>query len=66
MSEATQGAESVVGVTMAAREDETGITLRHSGLPGDELRQQHTQGWTWILSALEQGLASRRSASSSD
>jgi uncharacterized protein YndB with AHSA1/START domain len=66
MSEGTKGAESVVTVTMEARGEETDVTLRHSGVPDDEMGLQHKEGWTWILSALAEGFASRRSASSSD
>ena len=66
MSEATKGAESVVTITMEARGEETEVTLRHSGVPDDELGRQHEQGWNWILSALADGLTSRQAASSSD
>jgi hypothetical protein len=64
MSEATKGAESVVDVTLQARRDETEVTLRHSGIPDDEMGLQHKDGWTWVLSALADALAARRSASS--
>jgi len=66
VSEATKGVESVVTVTMEARADETDVTLRHSGLPDDEMGRQHKDGWTWILSMLAEGLAAHRAASSSD
>jgi len=66
MSEATKGAESVVTVTMEARGDETEVTLRHSGVPDDEMGRQHKDGWAWILSALADSLAARRSASTAD
>lgn len=66
MSEATKGAESIVTVTMEPRGKETEVTLRHSGVPDDEMGLQHKDGWTWVLSALAESLASRRSASSSD
>jgi uncharacterized protein YndB with AHSA1/START domain len=64
MSEATKGAESIVDVTLEARGDETEITLRHSGIPDDEMGLQHKDGWAWALSALADALATRRSASS--
>jgi uncharacterized protein YndB with AHSA1/START domain len=35
------------------------VTLRHTGLPDDELGRQHEQGWTWMLSALAQRFESR-------
>src|ERR1700730_19240924 len=66
MSEATQGAESVVNVTLEARGEETEVLLRHSGVPDDEMGRQHKEGWAWMLSALADGMAARRSASSSD
>jgi uncharacterized protein YndB with AHSA1/START domain len=66
MSEATKGAESIVTVTMEAKGEETEVTLRHSGVPDDEMGRQHKEGWTWVLSALAEALASRRSASSTD
>jgi uncharacterized protein YndB with AHSA1/START domain len=66
MSEATKGAESVVTVTIEPRGDETQVTIRHSGVPDDDMGRQHQDGWAWILSALAEGFAARRAASSSD
>lgn len=66
MSEATQGKESVVTLTFQPLGEETEVTLRHSGLPDDEMGRKHKDGWTWILDMLAQGVAARRSASSSD
>ncbi len=65
MSEATQGAESIVTVTMEPRGEQTEVTIRHSGVPDDEMGRQHEKGWTWILSALGEDLASPRPAGSS-
>ena len=62
MSEGTKGAESVVTVTLQPRGDQTEVTLRHAGVPDDELGHQHKEGWTWILNALADALAARRSA----
>jgi uncharacterized protein YndB with AHSA1/START domain len=62
MSEATKGAESIVTVTLESRGDQTEVTLRHAGVPDDELGRRHKEGWTWILSALTDALAVRRSA----
>jgi len=62
MSEGTKGAESVVTVTLQQRGDQTDVTLRHAGVPDDELGHQHKEGWTWILNALADALAPRRSA----
>jgi len=64
MSEGTMGAESVVTVTLQQRGDQTDVTLRHAGVPDDELGHQHKEGWTWILNALADALAARRSATS--
>jgi len=64
MSEGTKGAESVVTVTLQQRGDQTYVTLRHAGVPDDELGHQHKEGWTWILNALADALAARRSATS--
>ncbi len=58
VSEATRGVESVVAVTFAARGRETEVTLRHSGVPDDEMGRQHKEGWDWVLSALAQRFAS--------
>lgn len=66
VSEATKGVESVVTLTMQSRGNETEVTLRHSGVPDDEMGRRHKDGWTWILDMLAQGMAARRSASSSD
>ncbi len=66
MSEGTKGAESIVTVTMEARGEETEVTLRHSGVPDDEMGRQHKDGWAWVLSALAERFASRRPTSSSD
>ena len=64
MSEGTKGAESVVTVTLQQSGDQTDVTLRHAGVPDDELGHQHKEGWTWILNALADALAARRSATS--
>ena len=52
VSEATKGVESIVSVTFDRRGDQTEVTLRHSGVPDDELGRQHKDGWTWALSML--------------
>ena len=62
MSEGTKGAESIVTVTLQQRGDQTDVTLRHAGVPDDELGHQHKEGLTWILNALADALAPRRSA----
>ena len=52
VSEATKGLESIVAVTFEQRGDQTDVTLRHSGVPDDEMGRQHKEGWNWILSML--------------
>ncbi len=64
MSKGTKGEESVVNITLEPRGDDTEMTIRHSGLPDDEVGRRHKDGWAWILDMLAQGLAARRSASS--
>jgi uncharacterized protein YndB with AHSA1/START domain len=66
MSEGTKGLESLVTITLEPRGEETEMTLRHSGVPDDEMGRRHEEGWSWILSALAEGFASRHAASSSD
>ncbi len=57
VSEATQGVESVVTVTFEPRGDQTEVTLRHSGVPDDEMGRRHKEGWTWMLSTLTKRLS---------
>jgi uncharacterized protein YndB with AHSA1/START domain len=64
MSEPTKGVESIVTVTMERLGEETKVTVRHSGVPDDEMGRRHGEGWAWVLSALADALAARRSASS--
>ena len=62
VSEATKGLESVVAVTFEQRGDQTEVTLRHSGVPDDDLGRQHKDGWAWVLSALADRFASNPAA----
>jgi uncharacterized protein YndB with AHSA1/START domain len=64
VSEATKGVESIVTFTLEPRGEQTQVTLRHSGVPDDEMGRQHKDGWTWILSSLAEALSARRSAAS--
>jgi uncharacterized protein YndB with AHSA1/START domain len=57
VSEATQGVETVVRVTLEPKGDTTEVTLRHSGVPDDEMGRQHEAGWNWALSVLAERLA---------
>ena len=54
----------LVHITLKPRGNDTEFTIRHSGLPDDDLGRKHKDGWGWILDMLAQGLAARRSASS--
>jgi uncharacterized protein YndB with AHSA1/START domain len=54
VSEPTQGIETVVTVTFEARGDQTEMTLKHTGVPDDEIGRRHEEGWTWIMSKLAQ------------
>jgi len=59
VSEATQGVETVVAVTFEPRGDQTEATLRHSGVPDDEMGRRHKEGWTWVLSMLAERFGAR-------
>lgn len=61
VSEATKGVESIVAVTFEARGDQTEVTLRHSGVPDDDMGRQHKDGWTWVLSMLAERFVERTS-----
>lgn len=52
MSEATKGVESIVAVSFESHGEQTEVTLRHTGVPDDEMGRQHKEGWTWFLSML--------------
>ena len=52
VSEATRGIETIVTITLAARDGATEVTLRHAGVPDDEVGRGHEGGWTWYLNAL--------------
>lgn len=64
VSEGTKGVESVVSISFQPCGDDTEVTLRHSGVPDDEVGRRHKDGWGWILDMLAQGMAARRAASS--
>lgn len=58
VSEATKGLESIVLITFEAHGNQTEVTLRHSGVPDDDMGRQHKDGWTWILSMLAERFVS--------
>ena len=65
VSEATKGVESVVDVTFEPRGDQCEVTLRHSGIPDDEMGREHQEGWTWVLSMLAERFVSGASSPAS-
>jgi uncharacterized protein YndB with AHSA1/START domain len=60
VSEATQGVESIVSLTFDAHGDQTEVTLRHSGVPDDEMGRRHQDGWSWGLSMLAERFSKGR------
>ncbi len=63
VSEATKGLESIVSITLEAKGSSTEVTLRHSGVPDDELGRQHKDGWIWTLSAIAERFGGQAKAS---
>ena len=59
VSEATKGVESIVAVSFEPRGDQTEVTLRHSGVPDDDMGRKHEEGWTWFLSMLAERFAKK-------
>jgi uncharacterized protein YndB with AHSA1/START domain len=57
VSEATKGVESTVTVTFQPVGEHTEVTLRHTGVPDDEMGRQHQDGWAWVLSMLAERFA---------
>jgi uncharacterized protein YndB with AHSA1/START domain len=52
VSEATKGVESIVAVSFESHGEQTEVTLRHTGVPDDDMGRQHKEGWTWLLSTV--------------
>jgi uncharacterized protein YndB with AHSA1/START domain len=63
VSEGTRGIETVVLVSLQPNGRQTEVTLRHSGVPDDEMGRRHGEGWTWVLSMLAERFTSRQAAS---
>lgn len=59
MSEATQGIETVVTISLEAKGAQTLLTLKHADIPDDEMGKSHEQGWNFIVGAVEQRFAKR-------
>jgi uncharacterized protein YndB with AHSA1/START domain len=53
---ATTGAETVVTVVLADREDGTELRLTHAGFPNQESRDRHEQAWPAVLAHLDEQL----------
>jgi uncharacterized protein YndB with AHSA1/START domain len=54
MSEATRGLDTVVTVTLEPKDGATLVTIRHTGVPDDDMGRGHAEGWGWMLGMLEQ------------
>ena len=48
-----KGQESQVTVDLAEQKDGTLVTITHEGLPTEEVRARHSEGWTASLENLE-------------
>jgi len=59
MSEATRGFESMVTVKLTPHARGTLFSLRHSGLPDDEMGRRHEEGWNFVASAILNRFAAR-------
>ena len=59
MSEATQGIETMVTISLEPKGDRTLLTLTHADVPDDELGRSHEEGWKFIVGAVEQRFAAR-------
>lgn len=54
-----RGVETVVTLTLAAKNGGTELTLEHTGLPTAEARQSHAKGWSGCYDSLADALAGR-------
>ncbi len=54
MSESTHGLETIVAITLTARDGKTELVLRHTGLPDDDDGRGHDRGWNWFVSRAEE------------
>jgi uncharacterized protein YndB with AHSA1/START domain len=57
VSEATKGVESIVALSFESHGEQTQVTLRHTGVPDDEMGREHKEGWTWLLSMVAERFA---------
>ena len=59
MSQPTRGLETVVTLTLEARNGKTEVTLKHAGVPDDEEGRKHKEGWGWMLGELAKRFGAR-------
>jgi len=57
VSEATRGLESVLTLSIEPDGDQTLLSLRHAGLPDDEMGRRHQEGWAFVLDAMVERFA---------
>ena len=62
MSESTHGLESIVTFSIEPRGRGSEVTIHHAGLPNEEERQNHQDGWTSLLDAMEKHVKGRSNA----
>ena len=60
MSESTHGLESIVTFSIEPRGRGCAVTIRHTGLPDEKERQNHKDGWTSLLEAIEKQVTARQ------
>lgn len=56
----TEGHESMVTVTFAAKGGDTLMTLHHTGLPHNERGHAHERGWTFFMDLFPARMAEKR------
>ena len=59
VSEATQGLETTVTVTLEPKGADTVLTLRHTNVPDDPMGRRHQDGWTFVVGAIADRFAAR-------
>ena len=62
MSESTHGLESIVTFSIEPRGPGCEVAIRHTGLPDEKERQNHKDGWTSLLEAIEKHVKGKSNA----